>query len=316
MFRRLRNKLILINLGITSVVIAVVFTAIYMLSTRAAKERPPLPERVDSLIVEENGEEYTTEMKQIITYTVREEKQAAARDLLVALVVSGFAIELAVFFVSYFLAEAAVRPVREAYEAQKVFIANASHEIKTPLAAIAANLEAADIKGNRWLKNVEAETARLAALNTELLTLARTDLVQGVTTEDTDMKELVKRVLDPLEPRLLGLHFVKKITVEKKLKINAGDLAQIMNILLDNAIKYSAHEIKLTVSVHELVVSNDGKTIDEESLLRVFDRFYQVDKTSEGVGLGLSIAKSLAERNGWQLTAESDGGMTRFKLNY
>ena len=172
MFRKLRNKLIFINLGITSLVVVIVFTVIYISSTRIADNRPPMPN--------DRREEFSEDVENFVEKSIAAERQTAARDLLITLIISGVAIEIMVAFISYFLADEAIKPVREAYEAQKVFIANASHEIKTPLAAISANLEAADIKNNRWISNVEKETAKLTILNGELLTLARTDLINTV----------------------------------------------------------------------------------------------------------------------------------------
>jgi signal transduction histidine kinase len=65
-----------------------------------------------------------------------------------------------------------------------------------------------------------------------------------------------------------------------------------------------------------LTVKNDGKTIPAEKLTKVFDRFYQTDKTAEGSGLGLAIAKAVAERNGWKIRAESDKKTTSFILEF
>ena len=308
MFKKLRNKLILINLGITTAVIVTVFSAIYIISTRSANERPPVPEG--------KIEFYSDDVENIIQISIKNEKQAAARDLLVLLIVSGVAIELVVALVSYFLAEEAIKPVKEAYQAQRVFIANASHEIKTPLAAIAANLEAADIHGNKWISNVERETEKLAALNGELLTLARTDLVTDVKAEEVDLRAPLLREIESLEPRMKEVDFTKRITVEGKVKINTADFTQIFGILMDNAIKYNGGRIRLSVTPHEMVVANDGAGISREALPHIFDRFYQADKTAEGVGLGLAIAKSLAERNHWSLTAESDSKETKFRLKY
>ncbi len=308
MFNKLRNKLILMNLGITSLVILTVFSTIYIISTRSADNRPPMPAYTMNV--------YDDEMENVIVMTIQEEKQAAARDLLIALVVSGITIELVVVIISYLVAEEAIKPVREAYESQKIFIANASHEIKTPLAAISANLEAADIKNNRWIRNVEKETAKLAALNTELLTLARTDLVCERKIEETDLAKLVNEDLKILTPRMKNLTFKKKIILSQKIKINREDFMQIFSILMDNAIKYAGSKIYLELGEHELIVKNDGATIPKEALPHIFERFYQVDKTANGVGLGLAIAKSLAERNHWELTASSGSQETCFKLSF
>ena len=231
MFRKLRNKLILINLGITTLVVLVVFTAIYLFSTRSANQRPPM--EIGKI------EFYSDEVEDVVRISVENERKLAAKDLLAMLIIAGVAIELVVVLISYFLAEESIKPVREAYESQKVFIANASHEIKTPLAAISANLEAADIKGNKWISNVEAETAKLSALNSELLALARTDLVAKSTAGDVNLKELVEKLILSFEPRLDGINFTKEINASGKVKLVAADFSQIFGVLMDNAIKYA-----------------------------------------------------------------------------
>ncbi len=304
MFRKLRNRLILINFGISSVVILITFTAIYIISTRSADMRPPMMSvSIDS------------EASKLFDAWIQSEREAAARNLLISLIVSGIGIELAVVFISYYLAEEAIKPVREAYESQKVFIANASHEIKTPLAAISANLEAADIKNNHWIDNVAMETEKLTALNSELLTLARTDLINTVTSEEVNVKELVEKQLKSFEPRMNDIKFRKELNVSDKVKVNTSDFSQLLGILMDNAIKYSDKKITLTLEDHVLKVTNDGATISKDALPHVFDRFYQADKNSEGVGLGLSIAKSLADRNHWNLSVKSNSNTT-FTLNF
>ena len=310
MFRKLRNKLIFINLGITSLVVVIVFTVIYVSSTRIADNRPPMPSdnRLEF--------EFSQDVEDFVEMSITVERQTAARDLLVTLVISGVAIEIMVAFISYFLAEEAIKPVREAYEAQKIFIANASHEIKTPLAAIAANLEAADIKNNRWISNVEKETAKLTALNGELLTLARTDLVNTVNLEEVDLGAVLNREIKTFEPRLNGIDFEKYIATGEKIKINVADLVQIFNILLDNAIKYCDKKISVNLAGRELVVKNDGTVISEKDLTHIFDRFYQADKSAEGVGLGLSIAKTLADRNNWKISVKSTDSETEFAVKF
>lgn len=308
MFKKLRNRLVLINLGITSIVIVVIFTTIYLVATHSANQRPPMPENQINI--------YTDDFENIIKVTIENEKQAAARDLLIMLIVSGVAIEVIVAFVSYYLAEEAIKPVREAYESQKVFIANASHEIKTPLAAISANLEAADIKGNKWISNVEKETAKLTELNNELLILARTDLVNEARVEEVDLGKVLNESLKSFESRMDGIKMTKNLNITGKVKINKNDFLQIFNILMDNAVKYCNKKIRIELDDHNLIISNDGAKIPKKDLEHIFERFYQVDKTADGVGLGLSIAKATAERNGWILSAASEKGLTSFKLNF
>ena len=308
MFKKLRNKLMWINVGITTVVLLAVFSTIYIIYTQSANKRPPVP--VGNMTI------YSDDVNNFIEITMQNEKQTAARELLIMLIVSGVVIEVAVAVVSYFLAEEAIKPVKDAYEKQKVFIANASHEIKTPLAAIAANLEAAEIRDNHFIDNVVMETEKLARLNGELLTLARTDLSNEVKLEEVDLKRRVEREVEILKPRMAGKEFDVRMDVGDKVKINIADYLQILRILMDNAVKYSDKKITLTVGEHEMMVENDGAVINKKDLPHVFERFYQADKSAEGVGLGLSITKSLAERNSWSLVAESNSKRTSFILKY
>ncbi|MBQ9180588.1 HAMP domain-containing histidine kinase [Candidatus Saccharibacteria bacterium] len=275
---------------------------IYVISTGNANRRPVVPESIsvqNSEFLLEDGD-----VERIITFSMREEKQAAARELLIMLVASGVMIEISVVLISYFMAEQAIRPVKEAYQAQKIFIANASHEIKTPLAAISANLEAADLSQNKWIHNVELETAKLTSLNAELLTLARSDIMNESRAEEVNLREMTTREVKMFEQRMKNIQYNFKNTAPEKVKISADDFRQILGILMDNAIKYCDGLIDLKVGAHELEIKNDGKKIGTDELAHVFERFYQTDKTKEGVGLGLSIAKSVAERNHWKLSVE------------
>ena len=308
MFRKLRNKLIIINLSITTLVVLVTFTAIYLFATGAASGRSPVDGSEASF--------FSDEVSRLIQISIEQEKRAAARDLLVTLIISGICIEIVVAIMSYYLAEEAVRPVREAYESQKLFIANASHEIKTPLAAISANLEAADIHGNKWIANVEKETEKLTALNNELLTLARTDLVEKSVLDEVNLKKVTIDYLKGFEPRLGQKRFKSTFATHGRVRLAKQDYEQVLGILIDNAIKYSNQEIVLTLSNEKLTVANDGAKLSEQDLAHVFERFYQADKSAEGVGLGLSIAKSVAMRNGWKLTVTSSDKMTCFTLQF
>lgn len=308
MFRKLRNRLIIINLTITTIVVLVAFTAIYLSATGAANGRPPVE---DSRL-----EVFSDEISRLIQVSIEQEKQATARNLLITLIVSGAMIEVAVALASFYLAEEAIKPVREAYEAQKVFIANASHEIKTPLAAISANLEAADVQGNKWIDNVEKEAEKLTKLNGELLTLARTDLMEQGDASEVDLKKATAEVVKSFEPRFKGKNFKSTFTTHGKVKLAKADYEQVLGILLDNALKYSEQKIVLKLTNEELSVANDGAVITKKDLPHVFERFYQADKSAEGVGLGLAIAKSVAERNGWDLSVSSSEKMTKFVLKF
>ena len=309
MFRKLRNKFILFNAGITAVVVAIVFSIIYATATQSALRRPPMEPAPTS---------YTNDVKNIVIESIRAERNKASRELLSILVFSGFVIEACVAVISYFLAEIAIKPVKEAYESQKIFVANASHEIKTPLAAIEANLEAADIRDNKWLRNVEDETKKITDLNNSLLRLAKADLmVESHRAETIDLKKLVEKELEVFWPRFEE----KGITLKRDLvscvkNVNAKDLREVLDVLLDNALKYCESKIEVELSDDKIVVKNDGKLIPADKLTHIFERFYQVDKSAEGVGLGLSIALAIAERNGWKVEARVEEERNVFSVMY
>lgn len=308
MFRRLRIKLIWSALGITTAIMVPVFIAIYGVTAYLADQRlSTLISTLDTYSEDTNG---------TIGEILRDEKRTGAHNLIVTLILAGIEIEIIVAIVTYFTANNTIKPARDAYESQKLFIANASHEIKSPLAAISANLEAADIHDNKWISNIEKEVDKLVSLNTELLTLARTDLADESTFDEVDLNALVNDCIKSFEPRLRKVRFTTKIATHGKVLIAASDFTQILGILLDNAIKYSDKKIRLTLTNNELIVSNDGTTISAEDMAHIFERFYQVDKSSEGVGLGLAIAKSIAVRNNWDLIASSQNKTTKFTLKF
>lgn len=296
MFRRLRNHLIVFNLFVSTVILVISFTAIYMVVSNATAERARLTVSNDL---------YPTTFLQTLDERMRLEREAALDSLLSTLIVTGLLMEGAVAIFSYVWTQEAIRPVKQAYDSQRTFIANASHEIKTPLAAIEANLEAADIKDNRWIDNVRTETRALAALNQDLLTLTRIDSVPAPASETFALRAVVDQVIAPFAPRLQ--HRTLHLDLpDLSLTAPKADFTQLLTILIDNAIKYSRHKIWVRYRDGVLSVENDGATIPADALPHLFERFYQGDKSREGVGLGLAIARSLADRNHWQLTVTSD----------
>ena len=296
MFRRLRNHLIVFNLFVSTVILVISFTAIYMVVSNATAERARLTASNDL---------YPTTFLQTLDERMRLEREAALDSLLSTLIVTGLLMEAAVAIFSYVWTQEAIRPVKQAYDSQRTFIANASHEIKTPLAAIEANLEAADIKDNRWIDNVRTETRALAALNHDLLTLTRIDSVPAPASETFALRAVVNQVIAPFAPRLQ--HRTLRLDLpDLSLTAPKADVTQLLTILIDNAIKYGRHKIWVRYRDGVLSVENDGATIPADTLPHLFERFYQGDKSREGVGLGLAIARSLADRNHWQLTVTSD----------
>jgi signal transduction histidine kinase len=309
MFKKLRNKFILTNMIITTVIIVFAFSAIY-LGTSLSQQRGPIRP-----VPREFGG--TSEMREAFENEIKEVRNESLARLAVTLIVIGALTEVLVFFASYYYAERAIKPVRDAYDKQREFIANASHELKTPIAAARANFEALGTDEQPWTNNVDMELERASNLVNNLLTLARTD---GRTTEakkkDVDLSKLVHKRAQLIEARLgkkkLSIDVPEKLPV----KIAEADFSQVLDILLDNAVKYSKSMISIGLDEKKLMITNDGKTIPPEKLDKVFDRFYQTDKTAEGSGLGLAIAAAVVKQNNWKIEAQSDKKTTSFILSF
>ncbi|MBQ6130265.1 HAMP domain-containing histidine kinase [Candidatus Saccharibacteria bacterium] len=331
MFRKLRNRFVLLNLLTTSLILIASYSIVFAVTSVNVRQKPlpfsePLPLDQSEAVADFSGSVETSNFSEfetrILETRIREDRQASIDRLLLTLLCTGVAVEVIVAAFSFYFASEAIKPVKTAYETQKIFIANASHEIKTPVAAIKANLEAADLSSeNHWIKNIELEADKIERLNLDLLKLAKTDAItEAVTLEETELKPLVKSTVAGFESRLKAKHLSLKtsyrLETKTSAKLNPADFREILEILLDNAIKYSKQKISLTLSPKSLELKNDGVTIPPEKLPHIFDRFYQVDKSASGSGLGLAIADSLAKRNGWHLTAASDSSSTSFTLHF
>lgn len=302
MFKKLRNHLIVFNAVVTTIILVFSFGLIYFVTNRLALQRP-----ISGNISENVREQINTERRE------------AQKSLLSSLFMSGLITECGLIIFSYFWTKDAIHPVEEAYESQKIFIANASHEIKTPLAAIEANLEAADIQDNHWINNITKEVKSLQTLDQQLLALARADNANlAGKQEEIVLSTSVQEVIDSFESRIKAKNVkltFKNYAKNAKTLINKTDFQQIITILLDNAIKYSKKTIHISLETNQISLKNDGAKISPEDAKRIFERFYQVDKSSAGTGLGLAIAKSIANKNGWKLLAKSEK-MTTFTLEF
>lgn len=189
MFNRLRNHFLIIILSVTSTILFVAFATIYFTAYSSTMSRPlpPRPENSPSI-----NHDFDNQLQN--------EREAALNSLLISLIIIGITVEIIVAILSFLLAEAAIKPVQHAYNSQRNFIANASHEIKAPLAAISANLEAADIKNNRWLQNASNEVDNLSVLNQQLLLLAQAEQIPIDHTTD-DAANILSGILSSFAPQ-------------------------------------------------------------------------------------------------------------------
>ena len=308
MFSKLRNKFILTNMVISTVIIVFAFSLIYGVTAYSQSMRRPL---------DVPNEFSASDMRQVFEREMQEVRNEHLARLAVVLFMVGAMTEILVFFASYYYAERSIRPVKEAYDKQREFIANASHELKTPIAAARANFEALGTDEQPWTDNVDMELERASKLVNDLLMLARTDgRSVAATKREVDLVKIVQKRAQLIEARLGDKELALDLPHKMKITIADADFTQLLDILLDNAVKYSKSKIVVKMTTKSIYVENDGKTISPDKISHVFDRFYQTDKTAEGSGLGLAIAKALAEQNHWKIEANSIDKLTRFTLSF
>lgn len=301
MFKNLRNQIVLSIVAISSVIILISFTSIFMIMSMTIRAREDIALRSRDTCIEE---------------IIRERNSHVTR-LGVTLLSVGVILELLIFAVSSIIAEQLVKPVQEAYEQQREFIANASHELKTPIAAIRANFEALDVEEEPWTDNIDLELDKAQNLVRDLLLLARMDgRVEKAPKKRCDLSEIVKKHVKAIEVRLDGKKLKTDIAEDVVATLVQDDFVQILSILLDNAAKYAKSWVSVELKNNYVKVENDGKEIPAAKMEHIFERFYQVDKTATGVGLGLSIAKSAADHNDWEVIADSNKKSTSFTLYF
>lgn len=245
-------------------------------------------------------------------------EEAAMRSLILNCLLLFTAAELAFFILSLFLSKWALHPVSQAWEQQNQFVADASHELKTPITVILANLgilaahkEATVSSQEKWLRNTKDEAERMKQLIQDLLFLAKSDADNASPVfSEVDFSDVLWSCLLPFESIAFehNVSMNEQIAPDLKLYGNEGQLKQLIVILLDNACKYAGENGKVSIEAGMdgqkrifIRVSNTGETIQKSDLDHIFERFYRVDKSrvrkAGGYGLGLSIAKTIAENH-------------------
>ncbi|MDO5399949.1 MAG: HAMP domain-containing sensor histidine kinase [Eubacteriales bacterium] len=230
---------------------------------------------------------------------------------------------LAVSLLLVVLSARVVRPIAESNEKQKQFITNASHDLKTPLTVINADVDILqmDLAENEWLQDIQKQTDRLAGLIQELVFLSRME-------EDENRFQMLDFPISDVVAETAQSFDAPARMQEKSLTVQVtpllsccGDekaIRQLVTILLDNALKYSDERGSISVTLCReerflmLTVHNTCAGMEKEDLRHLFDRFYRGDKSRNsqtgGYGIGLSIAKAIVEAHKGSIYAESPDG--------
>ena len=229
---------------------------------------------------------------------------------------------------------AVIRPMVESYSKQKRFITDASHEIKTPLAVIDAANEVQEIESgeSEWTQSIHEQVARLTALTERLVFLARMDEGSaGFTMTSIDLSEAVDKAAAPFESVAVsrGKRLSTSIACGVRAHADAAAVAQVVELLLDNATRYASEGSVIELSLRavsrvqgkgatELVVSNAVDELPEGDLDRLFDRFYRADVSRSsktgGSGVGLSVVRAIAEAHGGSATVSGHDHQITFTV--
>ena len=236
---------------------------------------------------------------------------------------------ITVVLISLFVSKIVIEPVAKNEQKQKAFISDTSHELKTPLAVIAANAEVleSEVGQNKWLGYIQRETSGMEQLVSSLLLLSRAENNDSeITCADFDLSHRAEICAAAFET----LAFENGVTLHSEIEPNISfhgseyDIESIILPLLDNAIKHTPKDgnIHLTVkrekSAVAITVQNEGDPIPAEDMEKIFDRFYRVDKarnrSENRFGLGLSIVQALAQHYNGSVRVKCENGITSFTV--
>lgn len=241
---------------------------------------------------------------------------------------------LAVLAIVAGASDAVIRPMVESYSKQKRFITDASHEIKTPLAVIDAANEVQEIESgeSEWTQSIHEQVARLTALTERLVFLARMDEGSaGFTMASIDLSEAVDKAAAPFESVAVsrGKRLSMSVATGVRAHADAAAVAQVVELLLDNATRYASEDSVIELSLRavsrskgkgaaDLVVSNAVDELPEGDLDRLFDRFYRADVSRSsktgGSGVGLSVVRAIAEAHGGSASVCGHGNQITFTV--
>ncbi len=317
LFHSTAQKLTIYYLAIIFVISLIFSLTLYQIAAGSLRHSILRPGQYDQLLLSEG-----------LTYQQYKDKQLAESlsNLRANLIFFNLAVLIFGGVASYWLARQTLRPIEDALEAQSRFTADASHELRTPLTVMQTENEV--ILRNDSLTKAEAvgqlksnleEVAKLKALSEGLLVLASSDGSIG-SGQKVSVEAVVARAIDQVAKaakakRIKISSFLKNLSIRG----HADQLAQLVAVLLDNAIKYSpsGSQLKVSITKHAkevlISVSDQGPGIRSTDLPHIFERFYQADSSRSknkigGWGLGLAIAKKIADRHDGSIEVRSTLG--------
>ena len=250
------------------------------------------------------------------------------RRLLIESIIIFFVIDILIAFVSKLVTGWITKPAKEAFDRQREFIADASHELKTPLAVIMASSD--ELKGNeenaRYIDNIKYESDRMNKLITGLLDLSK--LEDGVSREnfkDENLSKIIEKTCLVFEGVAYDQGIGIETDIEPDIRRNCSkeEIEKLISTLVDNAVKHSEKGTSVLVNLHRgkniiIEVVNTGEPIAPGDEEKIFERFYRADKSrnrnENRYGLGLAIAKRIVLNHDGTIRAYSRDGKTVFHV--
>ncbi len=260
--------------------------------------------------------------KMIVFMDCRTQIQSELLLLAISCIV-GFTTFILMFVLLTVLSRKAIKPFVENAEKQKLFITDAGHEIKTPLAIISANADVLELTSgeSEWITSIRNQVSRLDKLVKNLLTLSKMDEESvKLTFTNFNLSEVVAKIAGSFEAIAEAKNKKFRMNIEQDIILNGDEssLEQLVSTLVDNAMKYSNDGGSIKICLAEtkkgvkLQVYNTVSSLDVTNLDRFFDRFYRADSSrareTGGYGIGLSIAKSIVEAHQGKITVKSEDG--------
>lgn len=248
-----------------------------------------------------------------VVLDARSEKEALNSTYIVSTSICLSAFVLITTF-SFLFSKKVIRPYEKNYESQRRFLTDASHELKTPLAIISANLDVleSENENNKWVNSSQEQISRMRNLINEMVSLNKIEELNGNTKKEKfNMSDSLLEAIESYESLSIDNNIKFTYNVPENI-IYDGDeslILKLYGIFLDNAFKYVSKDGWIDISLKDnkkkvvLIFSNSVEDVDEEKLKYCFDRFYTLDesrsKSRSGFGIGLSIAQAIVkEHNG------------------
>jgi len=323
MFRKTAFRLAGFYLGVLMTISLFFSVVVYELSVQELQRGLRLPDKVLSQFSADNLPLSIQEWQDM-----REEQYREAKSrVIVRLFVTNLIIMIGGGILSYWLAHRTLRPIEAAHASLERFTADASHELRTPIAAMQSETEVALMNPKLSLAAAKAqlrsnleELAKLTDLTTGLLRLARMDR-NGLKFEQVPASTIVREAIDRTQSLAAKKNISLTHEAADKITVYADktSLVEALVIMLDNAIKYSAQDTRVDVKVTKsqrttcITIKDQGIGMRPDEAGHIFERFYRADTArtrskETGYGIGLAIAKDIVEMHGGRIHVESKYG--------